>query len=177
MRALFPLFMFALTATAAAPFREFPVGDEITTNSLTIAAVYLPSVTIDMAGHDHGMDKFAEPGKEKLHFEADIHATKGNPNGFAAGDWIPYLSVTYKLTQLDSGKSLDGNFEPMVARDGPHYGATVRMLGKGKYRLRYSVSPPSPKQFGRHTDVITGVAPWWRPFEVEWEFEYNGLPQ
>src|SRR5262249_25160327 len=39
---------------SAAPFREYPIGDEIKTNAMTIIAVYLPPVTMDMPGHDHG---------------------------------------------------------------------------------------------------------------------------
>lgn len=36
--------------------------------------------------------------------EADIHAVEENPNGFAEGDWIPYLKVDYKVTKLDDPK-------------------------------------------------------------------------
>jgi uncharacterized protein involved in high-affinity Fe2+ transport len=63
----------------------------------------------------------------------------------------------------------------MVAKDGPHYGATVRMPGHGKYWLTYTIYPPDPVQFGRHTDPITGVAAWWEPFKVEFEFDYQGV--
>lgn len=162
----------------AAPFREYPIGDEIQTNAMTIIAVYLPPVTMDTPGHDHAdMENFVEPGKEKVHLEADIHAGKRNPNGFAAGEWMPYLTVHYRLTHLDTGKSVDGEFAPMVARDGPHYGATVRMLGTGKYILTYRIEPPTASAFGRHTDAITGVGPWWQPFDVQWEFDYTGLPR
>ena len=173
----FALFASIVVAASAAPFREYPIGDEIATNAITVAAVYLPPVTMDMPGHEkHDMEPFAQPGKEKVHLEADIHATRGNKNGFAAGEWMPYLSIHYKLTHLDSGKMSEGVFAPMVERDGPHYGATVRMLGKGKYRLIYSIEPPVASAFGRHTDDITGVAPWWKPFELQWEFDYTGLP-
>ena len=168
-----------MTAPAiAAPFREYPIGDEIQTNAMSIIAVYLPPVTMDTPGHDHDdMEKFVELGKEKVHLEADIHAAKGNPNGFAAGEWLPYLSVYYKLTCLKSGETLAGQFIPMVARDGPHYGATIRMRGRGKYKLTYRIEPPATRAFGRHTDEITGVAPWWQPFDVQWEFDYQGLPR
>lgn len=166
------------TVTFAAPFREYPIGDEVETNSMTIAAVYLPPVTMDMPEHDHAdMEKFTEPGKEKVHLEADIHAAKGNQNGFAAGEWLPYLNIHYKLTYLRSGETLEGQFAPMVARDGPHYGATVRLRGTGKYKLTYRIEPPTASVFGRHTDETTGVAPWWRPFDVQWEFDYKGLPR
>lgn len=67
-------------------------------------------------------------------------------------------------------------FMPMVAKDGPHYGKTYRMPGHGKYRLIYTIYPPDPNQFGRHTDAVTGVGPWWEPFDVEFEFDYQGIP-
>ncbi len=161
----------------AAPFREYPIGDEIETNAMTVAAVYLPPVTMDTPGHEHAdMEKFGEPGKEKVHLEADIHSAKNNPNGFGAGEWMPHLTVTYKLTYLKTGETLEGRFMPMIARDGPHYGATVRMRGTGKYQLTYRIEPPTASVFGRHTDEITGVAPWWPPFDAQWEFDYKGLP-
>lgn len=166
---------FTQQARAQAPFREYPIG-EAEKNFMTIVAVYLPPITMDTPGHQH-MERFAEPGREKLHIEADIHATKRNPNGFAAGEWIPYLTVKYKLEHLPSGKSVEGKMMPMVAKDGPHYGASVRMMGKGKYKLTYFIEPPVATEFGRHTDEVTGVAEWWKPFEVSWEFEFNGLPQ
>ncbi len=177
MKAILIALLMAAPAMAA-PFREYPIGDEIQTNAMTIAAVYLPPVTMDTPKHDHtDMEKFVEPGKEKVHLEADIHAGKGNQNGFGAGEWLPYLSVHYKLTYLKSGETLEGQFTPMVARDGPHYGATIRMRGTGKYKLTYRIEPPTASAFGRHTDEITGVAPWWQPFDVQWEFDYKGLPR
>ena len=144
---------------------------------MILAAVYLPPVTMDHGGATHeALDQFAKPGTEKIHLEADIHAGKGNKNGFAVGEWMPFLRVHYKLTHQDSGKVAEGTMMPMVAKDGPHYGATIRMLGKGSYILRYRVEPPVASSFGRHTDETTGVAPWWEPFEVQWEFKYEGLP-
>ena len=163
---------------AAAPFREYPIGDEIKTNQLKVAAVYLPPVTMDSPGHDHAdMEKFSEPGREKIHLEADIHASEGNVNGFAAGDWVPYLTIKFKLKHVESGKTIESALAPMVAKDGPHYGATVRMMGAGKYTLLYRIETPVASAFGRHTDEFTGVAPWWKPFEVRWDFEYKGLPK
>src|ERR1043166_8914651 len=142
-------------AALAAPFREYPIGDPIETNHMKIAAVYLPPVTVDSPGHDHAdLEQFAEPGREKVHLEADIHAAKGNENGFAAGEWLPYLTVRYKLTHTDSGKTVEGIFAPMVARDGPHYGATIRMLSTGKYRLVYRFEPPLASALGPPNDPL-----------------------
>lgn len=152
------------------PFREYPIGEPVERDSekMKIAAVWFPAVA--MEGHDH------PPGGEAIHLEADIHALPDNPNGFGAGDWYPYLTVNYKLVHLESNKEIAGRLQPMVAKDGPHYGATLEMPAKGKYRLEYEVRSPSENGFGRHADPVTGVAEWWKPYTVSWEFEYAGGP-
>ena len=66
---------------------------------------------------------------------------------------------------------------PMVAQDGPHYAATISMPARGLYKLTYELRPPSENGFGRHTDSITGVKAWWKPFKVSWDFDYQGVPQ
>jgi uncharacterized protein involved in high-affinity Fe2+ transport len=182
----------ASRASHAAEFREYPVGDEVEKNFLKVAAVYFPAVVMDHTSmmqsmsHAPGMpmldaaseiakEKFAKPGKELIHLEADIHATKGNPNGFAAGEWIPYLPVHYRLYRAGESKAvMEGMLVPMVANDGPHYGTTLRMLGKGKYKLIYNVGAP---ELARHSDPVTGVAEYWKPFEVSYEFDYEGIPK
>jgi hypothetical protein len=110
-----------------------------------------------------------------IHLEADIHALKGNRNGFGVGAWIPYLTVTYTIAPVDPpGDSFKGEMYPMVAKDGPHYGATIEMPGPGKYQLIYHIDNPSKKNFGRHSDPVTGVDPWWDAFEVAFDFDYPG---
>ena len=65
---------------------------------------------------------------------------------------------------------------PMVARDGLHYGASIAMPKAGAYRLTYHIEPPSAGGLGRHSDPVTGVAPWWEPFEVSFDWDYPGPP-
>lgn len=160
----------AATAQTKAPFREYPIGDEQERHGMKIAAVYLPPVQMD------GQEVLPEAGKERIHLECDIHAIKGNQNGFGIGEWIPYLTVAYELLHVDSGKSVRGELSAMVAKDGPHYGGTIKMLGTGSYRLRYDIQNPSSKGFGRHSDPVTGVADWFPPFSVSWDFAYTGAP-
>jgi len=173
-----------------ADFREYPIGDSIEKNHLNIAAVYFPAVVMDHSSMDHSMhhsmqkgdsakelakEKFVKPGHELVHIEADIHATRGNPCGFGAGEWIPYLPVQYQLFKKGEKKpTLSGSFIPMVAKDGPHYGTTLRMPGKGSYRLEYRIGTPT---IARHSDPVTGVSPYWKPFTVTFDFEYNGIPK
>jgi len=89
---------------------------------------------------------------------------------------MPYLSIKYEVTKQGSGEKISGDFMPMVANDGPHYGDNIKLKGPGKYTVKYSISPPgSGSHFGRHTDRLTGVRPWFKPFEVEYEFTYVGI--
>lgn len=157
----------AVTSSSLHAFKEWPIGREQRMNHMAIAAVYLQAV--DMA--PRGMDLPAS--RADIHLEADIHATKGHPSGFGAGEWIPFLRVTYRLTNRSTGKVQSGTFMPMVAADGPHYGSNIKMMGPGNYDLTYTIEPPSRNGFGRHTDKETGVGKWFQPFTVTWKnFKY-----
>ena len=156
----------AWSATAALA-AEVPIGQPVRRDGMDIGAVYLQAVT--MAPMLPGMQAPAD-----IHLEADIHAVKDNKNGFGPGDWIPYLGVTYRIIKEGSAWTSFGAFMPMVANDGPHYGANLKLDGPGKYKLSYHIQPPPYQGFYRHTDKETGVAPWWAPIDVEWEFVYAG---
>ncbi len=112
-------------APAALAFKEYPAGEPIKINDMEIAAVYLQP--IDMEPRGMGLPA----AKADIHLEADIHATEGNKNGFGAGEWIPYLTIAYTLVNTDTGDKQEGTFMPMVASDGPHYGANIKMMGGG----------------------------------------------
>ena len=131
-----------MTAGSAFAFTEYPAGEPQTINEMEIAAVYLQP--IDMEPRGMGLSA----AESDVHLEADIHATKGNQNGFGEGEWMPYLTITYTLENLDTKAKKEGTFMPMVASDGPHYGQNIKMLGVGK---------------------------WWKPFDVSFEFKYTGL--
>lgn len=163
----------ALTTIAGTPAlaAEHPIGKALEKNHLEIGAVYLQPVI--MAPALAGMEQQAKHAD--VHLEADIHALKDNPNGFGPGDWIPYLGITYRLEKLAGHWQTFGQFMPMVADDGPHYGANVALDGPGKYRLTFHITPPPYQGFFRHTDKETGVAAWWSPFDVSWTFVYVGV--
>lgn len=154
---------------AAEEFQEYPIGEAQTLNSLKVAAVYLKPIEME----PHGIDLPAS--KADIHLEADIHATEGNPNGFGAGEWVPYLGVSYQLENVDTGKVLKGVLMPMVAVDGPHYGANIKMPGTGNYKLMFHIEPPTKHGFGRHTDSASGVGKWFQPFDVDYTFAYVPL--
>lgn len=149
-------------------FREYPIGDEVEKNGMTVAAVWLPPIQ---------MDGQAMGGSDVIHVEADIKATAGNPHGFALGEFVPYLKIAYAITPAKGGPAVQkGDLIPMVASDGLHYGASVAMPSAGEYKLTYSIQPPSAGGLGRHSDPVTGVAPWWQPFEVSFDWDYPGPP-
>jgi uncharacterized protein involved in high-affinity Fe2+ transport len=166
---------FTLAFLAAGAFgvsaKEIPIGKPQTVSGMEIGAVYLQPIEMDPPG------MMREAKNSDVHLEADIKAAKGNTNGFAEGDWVPYLVVAYQLTRVEGGLDQKGDFMPMVANDGPHYGDNVKLAGPGKYKLKLTVSPPSANahaHFGRHVDKETGVGEWFKPFTVEYEFVYAG---
>lgn len=151
--------------------KEYPIGKPQEKNGMEISAVYLQPIEMDPP------DAMRPAKDADVHLEADIKAAKDNKNGFAQGDWIPYLSVDYELTKLDDKQTQKGSFMAMVANDGPHYGDNVKMMGPGKYKLLLTIAPPNKNphvHFGRHTDKETGVGPWFDAFSVEYDFVYAG---
>lgn len=156
----------SLVAHGAEKLKEYPAGEEKEINHMKIAAVYLKPIDMEPRGTD------LPASQADIHLEADIHALKGNPNGFGAGEWIPYLTVKYNLVNTDTGKSKTGTFMPMVAKDGPHYGSNIKMMGAGNYKVTYTIENPSKQGFGRHTDVFSGVGKWFQPFTVEYKFKF-----
>lgn len=157
---------FASHAAAA----EYEIGSAKTVAGMEIAAVYLQPVEMEPP------DMMRAAKDSDIHLEADIHAVTGNKNGFEDGNWIPYLSISYELTKAGSEK-IAGEFMPMVASDGPHYGDNVKLSGPGTYKLRFTIHPPSHNKhahFGRHTDRETGVGEWFEPITVDYEFVFAG---
>jgi len=151
---------------------EYPIGKPQQRAGMEIAAVYLQPVAMEPEG------MMRNASESDVHMEADIHALANNTNGFAEGAWIPYLQVRYEIQKLNGSAKISGDFMPMVASDGPHYGDNIKLAGPGRYRVKYTISPPGAQggaHFGRHVDRQTGVRPWFKPFEVEYEFTYAGI--
>ncbi len=157
-----------------AGFREYPIGDQVERNQMRIGAVWLPP--IQMEGMDTAMSS------SLIHLEADVKATEGNRNGFAEDEKIPYLVVHYRIEPVDAAakgalsKAIEADLTPMVAKDGLHYGASIDMPKPGRFKLTYRFEPPSAGGLGRHSDAATGVDPWWKPFEVSFDWDYPGPP-
>lgn len=174
-RAVAHLAVCLLLAVPPAMAAEYPIGVPEQRFGMEIAAVYLQPVRME----PEGMMRAAE--QSDVHMEADIRALDINANGFAEGDWIPYLHVKYEVTKEGDANPVSGDFMPMVANDGPHYGDNVKLMGPGKYHVKYTIYPPNApenpggKHFGRHTDRLTGVRPWFETFSVEYDFIFAGI--
>lgn len=147
---------------------ERGIGKPLVTDGMVMRPVYLQSV--EMTPVMPGLNKNTD-----IHLELDIHADKGNNQGFYPGAWIPYLSVNYLITKKGSDWTDFGALMAMVANDGPHYGANVALDGAGKYTVSFKILPPPYKAFYRHTTKATGVSAWWTPIRHSWDFVYVGV--
>jgi len=158
---------FAVVAAASsASAKEFYVGEPVVKNDMQIVPHYL--LGIEMSA----MPKGTAMGPNAVHIEVDVHATKDDKRGFADGEWIPYLTVSYTLEKVGTKLKRTGKLLPMTAGDGPHYANNIEMMGEGDYRLTYTFEPPSHAGFLRHVDKATGVPDWWQPFSETWTFHF-----
>ncbi|MDR0379639.1 MAG: iron transporter [Candidatus Accumulibacter sp.] len=174
--AMTSLSVFSSLAQAQAPkpgadtagFEEFPLGDEQQVGPLNVAGVYFQPVDMEPAG----LGGLAA-SQSDMHLEADIAALPNNNLGYGAGDFVPYLTVKYKA-QKEGGKLIEGNFMPMSASDGPHYGNNVKLDGPGRYKITFIIENPEKQSYLLHVDKETGVTGrfWKQPLEVSWDFDY-----
>jgi len=163
----------ALLAATGALAKEYPIGKPQQCHGLEVGAVYLQPIEMDPPG------LMRPAAQSDVHMEADITALENNPQGFQEGSFVPYLNVSYVITKAGSTQELKGSFHPMVANDGPHYGDNIKLMGPGKYKVVYVITPPAGHApahaaFGRHTDRETGVARWFDRCELSYEFTYAG---
>lgn len=162
-------------ATTLVDAVEYPIGTPQQRAGMEIAAVYLQPIEMEPEGH------MRNATASDVHMEADIRALDDNANGFSEGEFIPHLLVKYEVTKVDSNETISGDFMAMVANDGPHYGDNLKLMGPGKYVVRYTIYPPNAPEnphgmhFGRHTDRLTGVRPWFKTFTVEYDFTFAGI--
>ena len=160
----------AATLAGSAFAREYPIGKPQHHDGLEVSMVYLQPVTMEPAG------MMREARASDIHLEADVKALGDNKQGFAEGVFVPYLVLRYEIRKTGGAEVLRGELMPMVASDGPHYGDNVKLAGPGKYTVSVSVAPPDAghSHFGRHVDKETGVAPWFAPFKLDYDFTYAG---
>lgn len=155
-------------AAEAKGFTEYPIGDEQQVGGLKVGLVYFQPVSMEPESKA-GL----KPADADFHLEADISADAKNPLGFGAGEFVPYLQVSYSIKHVESGQVQEGSFMPMNAADGSHYGANVKLpSGAGNYKIALKIKAPG--EFLLHTDKVTGVeGHWWTaPLEASWDFKF-----
>ncbi len=171
--AVLALGCFSTVLAEEAGFEEFPIGEEIDVEMLHVAAVYFQPVEMEPADAA-GLTR----EEANLHIEADVSANE-NDLGYGVGDWIPYMTVDYTITDQDSGDVvLEGEFMPMSASDGPHYGANIYLENAGTYTLTVRFHSPAENGYLLHVDEETGVSGsfWEEPIVAEFtDWEY--IPQ
>jgi hypothetical protein len=150
---------------------EYPIGKPQHHEGLEVSLVYLQPITMEPAG------VMRDARASDVHLEADVKALGDNKQGFAEGTFVPYLVLRYEIRKSGSSEVLRGDLMPMVASDGPHYGDNVKLLGPGRYQVSVTVAPPDAQHshFGRHVDKETGVAPWFAPFKLDYDFTFAGV--
>jgi uncharacterized protein involved in high-affinity Fe2+ transport len=152
----------------AGGFEEFPIGDTLELGPLEVAAVYFQPVDMEPASG-------SLPASEAdMHIEADIAAAEGNDLGYGVGDFVPWLKVSYTITRDDGTVASEGNFLPMSASDGPHYGANIKLGEAGDYKVKFTIESPEGQGYLLHVDPTTGVPGrfWTTPLVAEWDFPY-----
>ena len=165
------------SSDSGAGFEEIPVDENHSDQEvgpLTVNAVYFQPIDMEPAGMG------LKAADASFHLEADIHANqKGTELGYGKGDFIPDLTVNYDIIDNSSKQSVgSGTFMQMMASDGPHYGANIKLDKAGSYTLKLSIESPEKKGWMLHVDPETGVKGryWTEPIEVEFP-EWNYTPQ
>ncbi|MBR1862554.1 MAG: iron transporter [Ruminococcus sp.] len=134
-------------ADDGAGFTEYPIFEDEEVGFLNVSAVYFQPVP--MSNGNEKVDGF------NIHLEADVSALE-NDLGFGVGDWVPYMTVDYKITGSDGSVAADGTFMVMSASDGPHYGANVALPNADTYSIEFQFHNPEENGYLLHTDAETG---------------------
>lgn len=130
-----------------AGFTEIPIFEDEEVGFLNVSAVYFQPVPMTNGNED--IENF------NLHLECDVSALQ-NDLGYGTGDWVPYLTVDYKVTGSDGTDAASGTFMVMSASDGPHYGANIKLDKADTYTLSFTFHSPEENGYLIHTDAETG---------------------
>jgi hypothetical protein len=131
----------------AAGFTEYPIFEDEEVGFLNVSAVYFQPVP--MSGGNENTEDF------NIHLEADVSALENNL-GFGVGDWVPYMTVDYKVVASSGDTAAEGSFMVMSASDGPHYGANVKLPDADTYSIEFTFHSPEENGYLLHTDAETG---------------------
>ena len=131
-----------------AGFEELEIFVDEEADFINVNAVYFQPVP--MAPGQENYEDF------DLHIEADVSAGPNNL-GYGVGDWIPYLTIDYKITSETTGEiAAEGTFMHMAASDGPHYGANIKLPNADTYTIDFTIHSPGEMGYLIHSDSETG---------------------
>ncbi|MFT3889333.1 MAG: iron transporter [Arachnia sp.] len=148
-------------------------GPQLAGDYIEVAAVYFQA--IDM---EQGTMAMPPASDSDMHFEIDIKTTdKATEIGFEADQFLPYLKITPKLTEKNTGEVVElGTLMPMIASDGPHYGNNIK-LKPGLYTVELTIQSPADDfmlHTGKDTSGVQGRF-WSEPLKVTFDnFEWDG---
>jgi len=130
-----------------AGFEEIPIFEDEEVGFLNVSAVYFQPVPM-------------APGQETtegydMHLECDVSALE-NSLGYGLGDWVPYLTVDYKVVGSKGNTAAEGSFMVMSASDGPHYGANIALPDADTYSITFTFHSPADNGYLIHSDAETG---------------------
>ncbi|MBR1390715.1 MAG: iron transporter [Lachnospiraceae bacterium] len=148
----------------AAGFTEYPIFEDEEVGFINLSAVYFQPVP--MSNGNESIDGF------DIHLEADISALENNL-GFGVGDWVPYLTVDYKVTGSDGNVAAEGTFMEMSASDGPHYGANIALPDADTYSVSFTIHSPEENGYLLHTDAETGPGGSFDDYFKDGNLEYT----
>ena|GEM_PF-2151583 len=99
-----------------------------------------------------------------IHFEAQIRYSGAVLGGKAEGEFVPYLNVNLKLTNRDTGKSLDTTLVPHVGiAEGFHYARNIALVDTLKaseagYDAKVTITAPVQAGSSQQTTISPGIA-------------------
>lgn len=135
-------------AAGNAGFTENEIFSDEQLDFINLSAVWFQAVPMENETTSYSADD------ADIHIEADISALE-NDLGYGVGDWIPYLTVDYKITTPDGKEVTSGTCMEMAASDGPHYGQNIK-LDPGTYNLTFTIHSPGENGYLIHSDSETG---------------------
>ena len=156
-----------------AGFQEYPIEpeDKEAEGQIKVSLVYFQPVDMEPAGAA-GL----KASDASFHLEADVAGLEGNTLGYGVGDFVPGLTIDYKIALKDgSGTPVTGTFMQMNASDGPHYGANIKLDQAGEYTVTLTIHSPEENGWVLHVDPETGVKGrfWTQPIELTWDWDYT----
>ena len=96
-----------------------------------------------------------------------------NNLGFGVGDWVPYLTVDYKVVGSDGETAAEGTMMEMSASDGPHYGANIALPNAETYSVTFTIHNPEENGYLLHTDSETGPGGSFDDYFADGNLEYT----